>query len=104
MAVTYLIKFRVVPERQAEFLALLLDVLDNMKHESTYREAALHRDPESEHSFMLCETWESHDDVSNVQLQRPYRRAWHDALPHILESEREIGIWEPIKADRKPEP
>jgi autoinducer 2-degrading protein len=99
--VTYVIKFQVVPDRREEFLQRLCHVLDAMKVEPTYHEAILHRDPQSENSFMLYETWDSHDDVVNVQLHRPYRRAWHEALPRILEREREISIWEPIKVDRK---
>ena len=103
MPVTYVIKFKVVPERRAEFLERLNYVLDAMKHEPMYHGAVLHRDPECETTFLLYETWESHADVLNVQLNRPYRQAWHAALPHILEGEREIGIWEPIKADwRRP--
>ena len=101
MAVTYLITFQVVPERRDQFLELLQGVLDAMRVEPTFREAVLHRDPESEHRFMLYETWESHDDVVNVQLHRPYRRAWHDALPALLARERDITIWEPLRADRK---
>jgi quinol monooxygenase YgiN len=101
MPVTYVITFRVVPDRRAEFLGLLQGVLDAMKDEPTYREAILHRDPQSENTFMLYETWEDHDDVVNVQMHRPYRRAWHDALPRLLEGAREIGMWEPIRADRK---
>jgi (4S)-4-hydroxy-5-phosphonooxypentane-2,3-dione isomerase len=101
MPVTYVIKFKVVAERRAEFLALLHPVLDAMKHEPMYHEATLHRDPASETTFLLTETWEDHDDVLNVQLNRSYRQAWHAALPHLLEGEREIGIWEPIKADRR---
>ena len=99
--VTYVIKFHVVPGKREEFLQLLTSVLDAMKAETTYCEAILHRDPTSEDTFMLYETWDSHDDVVNVQLNRPYRRAWHDALPSILASEREIGVWEPIRTDRK---
>jgi autoinducer 2-degrading protein len=101
MPVTYVIKFRVVPDRREEFLDLLTGVLDAMKHEPTYREAMLHRDPKSESTFLLYETWDDHDDVVNVQIHRPYRRAWHEALPRILEGEREISVWEPIKVDRK---
>jgi autoinducer 2-degrading protein len=101
MPVTYVIKFKVVPERRAEFLTLLHHVLDTMKAEPMYHAAVLHRDPGSENTFLLTETWESHEDVLNVQLHRPYRQEWHAALPHILEAEREIGIWEPIKADRR---
>lgn len=99
MPVTYTIEFKVVPERCAEFLELLSGVLDTMKHEAMYHGAVLYRDPGYENTFLLVETWESHEDVLNVQLHRPYRAAWHAALPHILEGEREIGIWEPIKAD-----
>ena len=99
MPVTYVIKFKVVPDRRDEFLALLNQVLDAMKHEPMYNNAVLHRDPTSEHTFLLTETWESHEDVLQVQLRRPYREAWHAALPHLIEGEREIGIWEPIKAD-----
>jgi quinol monooxygenase YgiN len=101
MPVTYLIKFQVVPERRDQFLGLLEGVLDAMREEPTFHEAVLHQDPESEHRFMLYETWESHEDVVNVQLHRPYRRAWHEALPTVLKQERDITIWEPLRADRK---
>ena len=101
MAVTYLIKFHVAPGRRDEFLGLLEGVLDAMRSEPMFHEAILHRDPSSDDRFMLYETWESHEDVLNVQIQRPYRRAWHDALPRILAKERDITIWEPLRADRK---
>jgi (4S)-4-hydroxy-5-phosphonooxypentane-2,3-dione isomerase len=99
--VTYLIKFQVVPERRDQFLGLLQGVLDAMREEPTFHEAVLHRDPECKHRFMLYETWESHEDVLDVQLHRPYRRAWHEALPTLLEQERDITIWEPLRADHK---
>jgi quinol monooxygenase YgiN len=101
MAVAYLVKFQVVPERRAEFLELLEGVLDAMRDEPTFHEAILHSDPQSEYCFMLYETWESHADILNVQLHRPYRRAWHDALPTLLEQERDITTWQPLRADRK---
>lgn len=101
MAVTYVIKFQVVPAQTSRFLELLTGVLDAMRSEPMFHEAVLHRDAQSEHRFMLYETWESHEDVLNIQLCRPYRRAWHDALPTLLEQDREITIWEPVRADRK---
>jgi quinol monooxygenase YgiN len=76
-------------------------VLDAMRSEPMFHEAVLHRDPQSEHCFMLYETSESHEDVLNVQLQRPYSRAWHDSLPTLLQQERDITIWEPLRADRQ---
>ena len=101
MAVTYLIAFQVVPEQRNRFLELLNGVLDAMRSEPMFHEAVLHRDPQSEHRFLLYETWESHQDVLDVQLHRPYRRAWHDALPTLLQQDRDITMWEPIRADRR---
>lgn len=52
-------------------------------------------------SILLYETWESHEDVLQVQLERPYRRAWHEALPSLLVEPREISVWEPLRSDRR---
>ena len=101
MPVTYVIEFQVVPSQRGRFLELLGGVLDAMRSEPKFHEAVLHRDPGSAHRFMLYETWESHEDVLNAQLQRPYRRAWHEALPTLLQRERDIAMWEPIRADRR---
>ena len=99
MAITYLIKFDVVPEQRDRFLSLLNGVLDAMRSEPMFHQAVLHRDPESDNRFMLYETWESHEDVLSVQLKRPYREAYHQALPELLREERDISIWEPLRAD-----
>lgn len=100
--VTYLIIFEVVPERRGEFLELLNGLLDAMRNERTFHEAILHRDPDREDRFMLYETWESHEDVLEVQLGRPYRKAWHEALPRVLRRERDVSIWQPVRSDRAP--
>lgn len=100
--VTYVIVFDVVPERRAEFLALLGDVLDSMRHEANFREAVLHRDPQHENRFLLYETWASHQDVLDVQIKRAYRQKWHEALPRLLHGERQISIWQPLRSDRAP--
>lgn len=99
MAITYVIKFNVRAEQRVEFLKLLNDVLDAMRHEPMFHEAILHQDPENENRFMLYETWEDHEDVLEVQLHRPYRKAWHDALPTLIIGERDIAIWQPMRAD-----
>ncbi|MBM1175039.1 putative quinol monooxygenase [Microvirga arabica] len=99
MAITYLIKFNVVPAQRDRFLSLLNGVLDAMRSEPMFHQAILHRDPESDNRFMLYETWESHEDVLSVQLNRPYREAYHQALPELLREERDISIWEPLRAD-----
>ena len=57
--------------------------------------AELHQDPASPNRFMLYETWESHEDVLEVQLARQYRDEWHRSLPELLVEDREIEIWGP---------
>ena len=99
MPVTYVITFNVRPERREAFVSLLTGVLDAMRHEAMFHEAVLHQDPENANRFMLYETWEDHEDVLQVQLQRPYRKAWHDALPDLLTAERDIAIWQPLRTD-----
>lgn len=102
MAVTYVIHFDVVPEKLDRFTHLLNGVLDAMRAEPTFHQAVLHRDAECANRLMLYETWESHEDVLPVQLHRPYRQAYHEALGELLRKPREIAIWHPIRADRKP--
>jgi quinol monooxygenase YgiN len=101
MAVTYVIDFHVRPDQRTRFLTLLEGVLDAMRSEPMFREAILHRDPASDNRFMLYETWEDQDDVLTVQLHRPYRQAWHAALPSLLERDRVISMWQPMRADRR---
>lgn len=101
MAITYVIKSDVKPDKCDAFTSLLAAVLDAMRHEAMLHQAVLHRDTESEHRFILYETWESHEDVVNVQLKRPYRNAWHAALPELLRKPREISIWKPIRSDQR---
>jgi len=100
MSVTYVIKFQIVPDRHADFIALLTGVLDAMRHEPTFVEAMLHADPDDANRLMLYETWEDHDDVVNVQVHRPYRQAFHEALPTMLATPRDISIWRSLRADR----
>ena len=45
MSVTYVIGFEVREECRDEFLALLNDVLDAMRHEESFVNATLHQDP-----------------------------------------------------------
>ncbi len=100
MSVTYLIECDVKPEERERFLALLNGVLDAMRHETTFVTATLHVHPENENRFLLHETWQSHEDVLAVQLARPYREEWHAALPDLLDGERNISMWQPLRNDR----
>jgi quinol monooxygenase YgiN len=103
MAVTYSIHFDVVPEQREQFLGLLNGVLDAMRHEPMFHQAILQQDAENENHYLLLETWEDHDDVLTNQLGRPYRQAYHDALPELLTKAREISVWTPLRADFRPD-
>ena len=96
MSVAYVIEFRVREGQRERFVTLITGVLSAMRHEATYRSAMLHEAPADPLHFLLHEVWEDHDNVVNVQLHRDYRKAWHAALPEILEGERRIGIWQPM--------
>ncbi|WP_404947027.1 putative quinol monooxygenase [Rhizobium terrae] len=100
MPVTYVIRFHIRPRQRDRFMTLLEGVLDAMRHEPMFRNAVLHADPGNKNHMMLYETWEDHADVLEVQLKRPYREAWHEALPDLLESPRDISIWQPVREDR----
>lgn len=97
MSVAYVIEFRVRPGQRERFLRLLGDVLEAMRNEETYRSAMLHVDPDDPLRFLLHEVWADHADVMNVQLHRAYRREWHDALPELLDGERRISVWRPLR-------
>jgi quinol monooxygenase YgiN len=99
MSVTYLIEFDVKPKERERFLDLLNGVLDAMRHEEMFVDAVLHADPADDNRFMLHETWQSHEDVLTAQLARPYRAAWHEALPNLLAAERKVSMWEKLRSD-----
>ncbi|MCB5201069.1 antibiotic biosynthesis monooxygenase [Neorhizobium sp. T786] len=101
MSVTYLIEFDVKPAERERFLQLLGGVLDAMRHEAMFVDAALHADPANDNRFLLHETWKSHEDVLTVQLARPYREAWHAALPDLLAGERKISMWQKLRDDQQ---
>ena len=102
MPVTYVVRFQEFPNQLERFMSLLNGVLDAMRDEPNFHEAVLHRDPDHPHRLMLVETWESHEDVLAEQLSRPYRQAWHEALPELLVKPRDITIWHALRADRRP--
>lgn len=99
MSETYVITFQVRPSERERFAALLVPVLDAMRHEATFERAALHVDPEDANRFQLHETWKDRRDVLEVQLKRPYRAAWHNALDDLLERPREVAVWSLLRAD-----
>ena len=100
MSETYVIAFRVKPERLDRFHALLGPVLDAMRQEEAFIHAALHVHPDHPNLIQLHETWTDRQDVLNVQLHRPYRAQWHAELDDLLEVPRDLEIWHMLRMDR----
>lgn len=99
MSVTYIIDFHVHADQRPRFLSLLNGVLDAMRHELMFINAHLHEDPADPCHFLLHETWVDHQDVVDVQINRPYRREWHAALDELLARPRDISVWSPLRSD-----
>jgi quinol monooxygenase YgiN len=87
------------PGCEDEFLRLLSPVLDAMRHEPTFINAVLHRDPEDSTRFMLYETWADLEELQAVQMKRRYRRDYEARLPQLLREPRRAEIWQPLRGD-----
>lgn len=96
---SYIISFTLIPGVEAQFLQLLRPVLDAMRHEPTFINAILHRDPSAANRYMLYESWSDAEDLVNVQVHRTYRAAFWAGLPALLKADREVQTWEPIRGD-----
>jgi quinol monooxygenase YgiN len=97
--IVFIVSLHVKPGCEAEFLRLLTPVLDAMRHEATFINAVLHRDPADPTRFMLYETWADLDDVAQVQIHREYRQAYLARLPEILREPRQIQFWQLLRGD-----
>jgi quinol monooxygenase YgiN len=93
------VSLRLQPGAQPEALRLLRPVLDAMRHEPSFINCVLHRDPEDPTQLMLYETWADLDDLRTVQMRRPYRTAYEARLPALLAAPREARLWQPLRAD-----
>jgi quinol monooxygenase YgiN len=98
-AVAVVVSLHVKPGHEDEFLRLLAPVLDAMRHEATFVNAVLHRDPEDPTRFLLYETWADRDDLVAVQMKRGYRAAYEARLPAILREPRRAEVWRPLRGD-----
>ena len=87
------------PGREQEWLDLVKPVLDAMRHEPTFINAVLHRDPDDPTHFMLYETWADRDDLVDVQMKRGHRTAYEARLPDLLREPRQARVWHPVRAD-----
>lgn len=87
------------PGCEGEYLALVNEVNDAMRHEPTFVNTVLHRSTDDPGLFMLHETWLDREDFFANQMKRPYRAKYEARLPHLLSRPREMKVFEPIRAD-----
>jgi len=89
----------VKPGFEAEYLELVLPIIDAMRHETSFINNVIHRAPDDPTRFMIYETWADRDDVFNVQIKRDYRKAYEARLPKMLRAPRDMAFWEPLRGD-----
>lgn len=98
-AAAVVVSLHVKPGHEDECLRLLAPMLDAMRHEATFVNALLHRDPEDPTRFLLYETWADMRDLLEVQMRRPYRAAHEARLPALLREPRAPRLWRPLRGD-----
>lgn len=84
---------------EEEYIDLVSPVLDAMRHEKTFVNTVLNRDPQNKSRFMLFETWLDKKEFLEVQMTREYRKIYEARLPSILKRPRVMEYWEPIRED-----
>jgi len=79
-----LVSIHLKPGKQAEFLGLLMPVIDAVRREATFLNNFLHQDPEDPTRFMVYENWADRDEFFDVQMKRDYRKPYESRLPALL--------------------
>lgn len=67
------VSFHVKPDSLAEFLELLMPIIDAVRLEPTFINLFLHQDPEDPTRLMAYENWADQQEFRAVQLKRDYR-------------------------------
>jgi quinol monooxygenase YgiN len=85
------------PGKEAEFLGLLMPVIDAVRLEPTFINNFLHQDLEDPTRFMIYENWADRDEFFDVQFKRDYRKPYESQLPELLAEPRRIEMWRPLR-------
>ena len=93
------VTFSIKPEFAEEFVAIVSDVIDRMRHEENFVTTTLCRDPARPGRFFLFETWKSRAQFLAVDLSRDYRAPYAARLAEIQQADRQFEEWEQVRAD-----
>ncbi|WP_203217927.1 putative quinol monooxygenase [Nocardia terpenica] len=94
-----IVKFEIKEGCEAEWLRLVQEVLDAMRHEKTFISTSMCAHPSEPGTFMLFEVWEDRDEFFAVQTKREYRRALTERLPELTRAPVTFDEWTEIRAD-----
>ncbi len=94
-----IVSIHLKPGNEAEFLGLLMPVIDEVRLESTFINNFLHQDPEDPTRFMVYENWADQDEFFEVQMKRNYRKPYESRLPELLAEPRRVEVWRPLRSD-----
>lgn len=93
------IVIEIIPGYEEEFLQLVSDVIDQMRHEPNFVSTVLCRDTKNSSRFFLFEIWIDREDFYSIQLHRDYRNAYSAAIDRISRTPRQIVEWRQLRAD-----
>lgn len=94
----------ILPGFEAEFIRIVGQVIDEMRHEETFINTMLCQDERNQCRFFLYETWESREEFVEVQLMRPYRNEYIQRMKEIQSSERTFSEWRELRSDIRQRP
>ena len=93
------VTFSIKPECADEFVHIVSQVLDKMRHEENFVSTTLCRDPATPGRFFLFETWKSRARFLAEDLARDYRKPYEARLAEIWLGDRQFQEWEQVRAD-----
>jgi quinol monooxygenase YgiN len=89
----------ILPGHADEFLVMVGEVIDRMRHEPSFITTTLARDIDDPNRFSLFEVWADRDEFMEVQLGRPYRAHYNRRIEEICRNPRQISQWTQLRSD-----
>jgi len=88
----FYVRFDIKEGKEEEFLGYLREVIEAMKHESSFVSATLHRDIDNPSVLVLHEVWKgTRESFFAEERPRPYREEYERQVKLLLHSR--TAIW-----------
>lgn len=98
-AFTMFVTICLKPDCAEEYLSLVNEVNNAMRHEPTFVNTVLSRGIKDPSLFKLHETWLDREDFFSVQMKHGYREKYEARLPALLQRPREMEIFDLVRGD-----